>query len=518
MTQTGLKNTVRWASIMLALAATGYFFREEIRSLYAVWQSEEYSHAFMLVPLAVLWGIASIQKSGAVLKQWSPGLAVFFAGLLMNILGIILVNTWISSIAIVIVLLGLCLACIGPQATRAAWMGFALLVFAVPIPPIVMAGMTAKLQLVSSWLGSGLLDAFSISIYREGNVLDLGTIRLQVAEACSGLRYFFPLFSLSFLAAFLVEFPLWIRLTVIASSMPITILMNAFRIATIGIAADLYGAEVAEGLVHDLEGWVVFGFCLLILGLEIYAFGRLKKIDTHFDTFLPSLETPFKTQKAPSLLLCLILLLTPVLATGGKGWLQQKRADYPVRYVSFDTFPLSLGTWKGRPDAIPQEQLGGLGLTSYFLANFDRERDNAPAETVNFYIAYYADQRLGAAPHSPKVCLPGDGWEMTLSDHYGIKVPASGKILYVNRAVIRKGTETRLVYFWLRERGEDVSSTLEVKWRLLLDAFKSGRSDGALIRIVAPVPDINRIGEQDALIQNFLTDVWPEINLFMPHG
>ena len=103
------------------------------------------------------------------------------------------------------------------------------LVFMIPLPNFLLNNLSTKLQLISSELGVAVIRLFDISVYLEGNVIDLGVYKLQVVEACSGLNYLFPLMSLSFIMADLYKAPFWKRAIVFLSSIPITIIMNSFN-------------------------------------------------------------------------------------------------------------------------------------------------------------------------------------------------------------------------------------------------------------------------------------------------
>src|SRR6201999_3169631 len=102
--------------------------------------------------------------------------------------------------------------------------------------------------------------AAGISVLLEGNVIDLGSYQLEVAEARSGLRYLFPLMTLGFILAYLFRGPLWKRIAIFLATIPITVVMNSLRIGFIGITVDRWGRAMAEGALHDFEGWVVFMF------------------------------------------------------------------------------------------------------------------------------------------------------------------------------------------------------------------------------------------------------------------
>ena len=114
-------------------------------------------------------------------------------------------------------------------------------------------------------------------VYLDGNVIDLGSYKLQVAEACSGLRYLFPLMSFGFLFAVLYKGPTWHKIVLFLSTLPITILMNSIRIAVIGLLVNRYGTGQAEGFIHFFEGWIIFIACVMILYLEAMLLQRLTR-------------------------------------------------------------------------------------------------------------------------------------------------------------------------------------------------------------------------------------------------
>jgi len=127
---------------------------------------------------------------------------------------------------------------------------------------------------MSSEIGVAVIRLFDISVFLEGNVIDLGSYKLQVVEACSGLRYLFPLMSFAFICAYIFKGKFWMRAVIFLSSMPITVIMNSFRIGVIGVLVEYYGIGAAEGFLHDFEGWIIFVACTGILMAEIWVFNR----------------------------------------------------------------------------------------------------------------------------------------------------------------------------------------------------------------------------------------------------
>ena len=154
---------------------------------------------------------------------------------------------------------------------------------------------------------------FEIPVYRDGNIIDMGNYKLQVVEACSGLRYLYPLLGLSFLSAYLFHAPLWQRGLVLLSSIPIAIGMNRLRIGVVGILVDRWGTQIAREFSTSSKAWVIFLACAALLAAEMYLLAWISR-RRFFDVFyfpkvavrLPGrLRGKISRQKsAHSLLLC----------------------------------------------------------------------------------------------------------------------------------------------------------------------------------------------------------------------
>ncbi len=189
-------------------------------------------------------------------------MAVVLVGLAIYFLGTLAAITAINAYAMVVVIAGFMLALLGWNAFRLLSGPVALLFLMNPLPAFLYNNLSAKLQLISSELGVSVIRAFGISVFLQGNVIDLGSYKLQVVEACSGLNYLFPLLTLGFMMACFLKVHAWIRWLIVLSTVPITILMNSFRIGVIGVLVDAYGTEQAEGFLHFFEGWIIFMACM----------------------------------------------------------------------------------------------------------------------------------------------------------------------------------------------------------------------------------------------------------------
>ena len=155
------------------------------------------------------------------------------------------------------------------------WPAVLHLVFMLPLPQFLYWKINTGLQFLSSELGVSFVRLMDVPVFLDGNVIDLGVYKLMVAEACSGLRYLFPIMSFSYVFAVLYTGPRWHKIVLLLSAVPIAVLMNSLRIGVIGVLVDRYGIGQAEGFLHFFEGWVIFLSCIVILFLMVKAMQRL---------------------------------------------------------------------------------------------------------------------------------------------------------------------------------------------------------------------------------------------------
>ena len=174
----------------------------------------------------------------------------------------------VTAYGIILLVAALVLIAMGTRRGPRFWPAIVYLAFMLPLPTVIYWRFSLELQHVSSEFGVSLISMVGVPVFLDGNVIDLGTYKLQVAEACSGLRYLFPLMSFGYLFAILYRGPWWHKLILFLSTVPITILMNSFRIGVIGVLVDRFGIAQAEGFLHFFEGWIIFVACVALLYLE----------------------------------------------------------------------------------------------------------------------------------------------------------------------------------------------------------------------------------------------------------
>lgn len=504
----------------VALAVMLLAFYSSVLRLTETWFTrEEYSHG-VLIPLIAAFLIWQRRDEIARAKftgSWA-GVALVLLGCALKIIGDVGLFYILQQYSLLITLYGLVLALVGWRTFKLLAVPLLVLLFMIPLPEFLLQNLSARLQLVSSQIGVLVIKAFGISVFVEGNVIDLGGYQLQVAEACSGLRYLFPLMTLGFMMAYLFKAAMWKRVLLFVSSIPLTVLMNSFRIGVIGVLVEHYGIAMAEGFLHDFEGWVVFMACTALMLLEVVVLARIGRDARPWREVFGwhahgSGETD-KGQRVPRPLpwsfAAGAALLVPLVAA---AMLMPERMEYVPARQGFVSFPSELEDWKGRREVLERVYLDQLKLDDYLYANFRRESGNP----VNLLVAWYDTQVEGRTTHSPRTCLPGGGWRIVNLREVAVPgVSVAGAPLRANRVEIQIGTQRALVYYWFQQRGRIITNEYIAKWYLFWDSLTRRRTDGALVRLVLPVPDAEGLQHADAELIKFAQTIVPRLTAYVP--
>lgn len=497
----------------LPVLLAGFIFWEPVADIVAAWGKEEYSHAWLVPPLALLLALHRLAEKPPAPKESGWGLALVGLGLGLHLAGRLSGMTVFPQYGFFIALLGVVWTVLGGTVFVRLLPVLAYLFFAIPLPTTLYIGLSAKLQLFSSALGTEALQLLGFTAYQEGNVIDLGVYRLQVVEACSGLRYIFPLLGFSYLVAYCFRDALWKRAVVFLSAIPLALLLNVLRIVLVGATVDLWGIGAAEGLLHDLEGWVVFSVCVLLLMGEALLLHRIGARGGGLDARVLSMPRgPFfaSPPKTGGVFLALLVLFSCIAAGQAAGMLAPKDAVIPPR-LPFAAFPAEIGGWRGTAHGLSAAERELLRLSDYLDRTY-RHQNQTP---VRIFIGYYETQRGSHKLHSPDMCIPGDGWEILVSSVARMKL-AGGEEIPVNRALIRKGEKRQLVYYWFAQGGKNMARSLEVKGRSLVNALTTGRTDTALLRLTTPVLPDEEAAAVDARLAAFFGLLRPRLPAHLP--
>jgi exosortase len=260
------RSIVALGALLLSFAL---LYRDVVAKLVSDWANDDnYSHGFLIVPIALYFAWERRDRLSAAERRPSVlGSIVVLGSLATLIAGILGAELFLTRVSIIGLIAGTILYVLGWQHLRILSFPIAFLLLMVPLPAIIFNQIAFPLQLLASRFGEAALNAASIPVLREGNVIVLAHTTLEVAEACSGIRSLVSLLTLGIVYGYFSDSRAWMRWLIALATVPIAIVTNGMRVAGTGIAAHYYGPEVATGFFHDFSGWVVFiaAFALLFL-------------------------------------------------------------------------------------------------------------------------------------------------------------------------------------------------------------------------------------------------------------
>jgi exosortase len=252
---------IAWFGILLIAA---YF--PILKHLVEQWSSDpDVGHGFF-VPLVfgyIVWG----RRESLMALEWKPawwGLALLGWGFLQAYIGMLGAELFLQRSAFLISLVGLLLVLGGTALVRELLFPLLLLPFMIPIPTVIYNQITFPLQLFASWVAEILLGWDNIPVLREGNVLELASQKLSVAEACSGIRSLLSLTFLALVYAYLFDKKVWMRWALFFAVIPIAIIANAGRVTITGILSE-HNTELAQGVFHEGEGFIIFAIAFAMI-------------------------------------------------------------------------------------------------------------------------------------------------------------------------------------------------------------------------------------------------------------
>jgi EpsI family protein len=211
-----------------------------------------------------------------------------------------------------------------------------------------------------------------------------------------------------------------------------------------------------------------------------------------------------------------VILFAALLAAAGVVARADRYEEAPPR-AAFSTFPMHVGEWTGvQGPPFSKEVLDVLRADDYLTRSYYTPEHAA----IGLYIGFWKSQRQGDTIHSPLNCLPGAGWEpvsqatVKLADLTGVASPGAT----VNRVVIQKGLDRQLVFYWYQSHGRIVGSEYWSKYYLVADAVRMNRTDGAIVRVIAPVAQDTAAAERQAEHQavTFIKGLLPQLDAFFP--
>ncbi|HYE64712.1 MAG TPA: exosortase [Pyrinomonadaceae bacterium] len=300
-----------WKPLAIA-AALAFVYATVLAKLgHDWWVDENYSHG-LLIPFIIgyiLW--MERERLGGAPQRPSllVGGAAITCALFALWAGTAGAELYVQRLSLVLMLVGIVLYFWGVRLLQLMFVPLALLVLAIPIPAIVFNKVAFPLQLFASRCAVWAMRAFDIPVLRQGNIIELmplgarETKKLQVVEACSGIRSLMTLVTLAVVLAYFTHprsdtsdrggggaasllrsvkrYGFWRSLIIVLSAVPIAILTNALRVSGTGVLAHYYGTEVADGFFHSFSGWVVYILAFLLLFAVGWLLDRIGGRDKH---------------------------------------------------------------------------------------------------------------------------------------------------------------------------------------------------------------------------------------------
>lgn len=254
-------------ALLIATFAVAYF--PAWKSLVLAWSSsDEYSHGFLIVPLALY--IAWRKKTRLSSMKAHPsnwGLALIVFSLICYILGYFAEIHTLSSLSIVGAIAGITIFFFGYAILKELRFPILLLLFMIPVPAQIYSSLTIPLQLFVSKVSVAVTGLLNVPIYREGNVIHLPDRTLQVVQACSGLRSMISLITLSAIFGYFALQSNILKTVLIISGVPIAVLINIFRVVLMVLAFHYFGIDLASGIAHTSFGIFIFLLAILLIFL-----------------------------------------------------------------------------------------------------------------------------------------------------------------------------------------------------------------------------------------------------------
>lgn len=497
------------------------------------WTDENYSHGFIIpfVIAYIIWLEFDSIRNTPRRPELRIGLSIIFASLVMLLGGTLGAELFTQRISLVLMLVGIVIYFFSYYVVQRLVVPYTLLLLSIPIPQIIFNKIAFPLQMLASKAADWGIGLFNIASTRRGNVIELvprgqtKSISLEVVEACSGIRSLMTLMALALILGYFTRerreniaghwltvvktWDFWRIIILMVSAVPIALFTNGARVMTTGVLTYYYGIQMAEGLWHDLAGWLVFISALVLMILLNAGLKRFGHADTRKGEIkdLRDRASGYKSTitSAQTVVLCTTLLFGGVFI----NWLQN-RGELRTNRLSLKEMPRTIGIWEhkggdARFDAVTETV---LGASDYVMRYYF-----SPEGYINFYVGYYASQRTGATYHSPQNCLPGSGWEMKEPGLVEIK-KSDGRNFMANRYIVQNGDQRQILIYWYQGRGRATANEYMDKIYTSWDSFMTRRSDGAMVRILIPAGTNEEKALQAAT--EFSSQVANHISAFVP--
>ncbi|MGE4470307.1 MAG: VPLPA-CTERM-specific exosortase XrtD [Desulfovibrio sp.] len=497
-------------ALLFWLACAAVLFGPHFPGLFSRWGGEDNSYCYLVPPIVAYMLYLGRDRYFPLCPAGGAKTALavhlflafsFLAGLLGSLETLVYGAMWLG-VAALAATLG------GAAALRRVWFPLLVLLFAVPLPVFINRLLTFRLRLLSTELSVRFLELLRIPAYADGNIIDMGVTKLQVVDACSGLRYLMPALLMGLLLGWFFHSRVWKRLLLTLLAIPVTILANALRIAMTGVLVAYVSPEFGQGFLHDFSGWLVY---MVSIGLLGAASVLLRPDSRDGRPRTAEAAAPRSCHVPASIWPRLMVGGVVLLLTWTAGHLLLHRQSAPPR-ETFASFPLRIGDWEGKRFYLEQKILDQLWADDYVTGNY---RNTHTGNSLHLMVSYYGHQTTEHTAHAPTSCLLGGGWDLT-SRRTLAPAPKAGRSFPVVQLLLQKPGATVISNFWFQQRGRIITSEWLNKLWLVADSLSMGRSDGALVRVELYLNPDQTPEQGQELLDRFNADLFRELAPHVP--
>ena len=266
--------------LLLAIVVTAIYYQVIAKLVFDWYTNPDFSHGFLVAPFAIflLWDKRKVLRETPIQQTWS-GIWLLLAAIFVLFMGIYGAELFLSRLSLVMLLAGIVWTLCGRAMLREMRFAILVLLLAIPIPAVLFNQITFPLQLLASRMASSILPLFGVPVLRDGNIIQLPSMQLEVAEACSGIRSLMSLFAVAIFYGYFLERSTGRRVVLALAAIPIAVFANAARIVGTGLCVQYWNPDKAVGFFHEFSGWLMFIVSLCCL----YAVHTLMRLKTPSD-------------------------------------------------------------------------------------------------------------------------------------------------------------------------------------------------------------------------------------------
>jgi exosortase D (VPLPA-CTERM-specific) len=495
-------------------------YEDQLLSIYRLLITSDYNYLFILI-LALTLYIVYLNKHSLIQTHTGStwlGPVIVTVGLL---------GIWVSQLSTIpvvahysmmVAVTGMIIAIFGVKGFGVLNAPIMVLILLIPLPVFLSRNIISTLQYLSSEISIQIMRYMGISVFMQGNYIELGGLNIEVDKV---YRYdiVLPLIVIIFTMLLYLNITKMIKAIVFMSIIPIVIFVYVCHILLVSIINEYWGVNNAKSFLQYYDGNTLLLASVIVMLTIIYVllfvtktvpknqgiFQLIKTVDNiHIEK-----STRHKTKYSKPLLVTFVLIFLIFIEI-----LPLPKPERALlNNIDFNSFPVRIGGWIGKKRELDEYYINNLYLTDYVLVDYNSNSNNP----VTLFVAYYASQDSGKSSHSPRTCLPGDGWVMrNHSQEVLTKSRYGTKPLYYNRIQASKRNNRTLVYYWYQQRGRNITNEFLLKWYLFWDALTINRTDGALVRLTTELYVGETWHHADERLLDLLSYIDVELSRFIP--